>query len=682
MRRLPRALCLAAATMLAAASGVAGALTTASVAPAPAYALGNGLALTPPMGFNNWNTTGCGSSFNEALVKGIADTFVSSGLKAAGYQYVNIDDCWAKSTRDASGNLVPDPVRFPNGIKAVADYVHGKGLKFGLYTSAGTMTCSGSGFPGGLGHETADANLFASWGVDYLKYDNCNNQGVDAQQRYTTMRDALAATGRPIVYSICEWGSNSPWNWGPATGNLWRTTGDISDNWASMIGNAHSNAGHASAAGPGAWNDPDMLEVGNGGMTDAEYRTHFSLWAVMAAPMLIGSDIRNASAATLTILKNTDVIAVDQDSLGKQGNIVSTSGSLYVWSRQLSNGDRAVALTNEGTTTATITTSAAAVGLGGYGSYSLKDLWSKAVTTTTSTISASVPAHATVLYRITPVGAPATPPAGTSYLSNLQWTSATNGWGPVEKDKSNGEQAAGDGHTLTVNGTTYAKGLGVHAASEVQYYLGGQCSTVSASVGVDDEVTAGSVVFQLWRDSTKIADSGTRTGADPPVALSGSLSGGGYLRLVMTDAGNGIDFDHGDWGNAQITCGGGSTAAYEAEASSSTLAGAAVLATCAGCSGGQKVGWIGNGTANYVTLTGVQAATAGSKTLTIYYLVDGTRSFSVSVNGGTPQTVACSGTSWTTAASITITVNLNAGANTIKFGNDTAYAPDLDRIVV
>src|SRR2546430_442931 len=203
------------------------------------------------MGFNNWNSTQCRADFNEAMVKGIADIFVAKGLKAAGYQYVNLDDCWAETKRDASGHLVPSHVRFPHGIKAVADYVHSKGLKLGIYTSAGTHTCNKAGFPGGLGHERQDANLFASWGVDYLKYDNCNNQGVDAVKRYTAMRDALKKTGRPIVYSICEWGKNKPWEWGPGVGNLWRTTGDISDSWSSMISKAHANATHASAAGPG-----------------------------------------------------------------------------------------------------------------------------------------------------------------------------------------------------------------------------------------------------------------------------------------------------------------------------------------------------------------------------------------------------------------------------------------------
>ncbi|MEV6011029.1 NPCBM/NEW2 domain-containing protein [Streptomyces sp. NPDC051976] len=543
----------------------AAAAVTAQIATAgPAAAVDNGLALTPQMGFNNWNSTGCGSQFNEAMVKGIADLFVSSGLKAAGYTYVNMDDCWALPSRDASGNLVADPARFPGGIKNVADYVHSKGLKFGLYSSAGTKTCNSAGFPGGLGHEQQDANLWASWGVDYLKYDNCNNNGVDAQQRYKAMGDALKATGRPILYSICEWGSNQPWNWAPAVGNSWRTTGDISDNWSSMINIAHQNQSLAPYAKPGAWNDPDMLEVGNGGMTDTEYRTHFSLWSQMAAPLLIGSDIRSASAATMTILKNTDVIAVDQDSLGKQGTVVSNSGGLVVMSKPLANGDRAVTLTNENTSARTVSTTAQDIGVGGATSYALKDLWSKATSSTTGAISASVPAHGTVMYRVTP-GSPVPPPTGLDQLSDLSWTSAVSGWGPVERDHSNGEQAAGDGKTLTIGGATYAKGLGVHASSDISYYLGGLCRNLSVDVGVDDEVGGnGSVDFQVYRDGTKVADSGTRTGNDAAAHLSADLTGGGTLRLVVTDAGDGMSYDHADWADAKMSCGNGPSAGTHA----------------------------------------------------------------------------------------------------------------------
>ncbi|MEU4222353.1 RICIN domain-containing protein [Actinoplanes sp. NPDC026623] len=379
------------------------ALAAAGAVPAlqtPAAAVGNGLARTPPMGFNNWNSTQCRAEFNESMIKGIADIFVDRGLKAAGYQYVNLDDCWAQRQRDAQGNLVPDLTRFPNGIKAVADYVHGKGLKFGIYTSAGTATCSTIGFPGGLDHEDQDARLFASWGVDYLKYDNCNNQGRDAVQRYTRMRDALAATGRPIVFAICEWGENQPWRWAPSVGNSWRTTGDIEDNWGSVLNIIRQNSVLAAYPGPGAWNDPDMLEVGNGGMTDTEYRTHFSLWSMMSAPLLIGSDLRKATPATLSILTNSAVIAVDQDPLGRQAYVVRNGGGQWVFSKVLSNGDRAVALFNENATAATIATSAAQAGMNAAGTYALKDLWSGANTTTTGTISATVPPHGTVVYRV------------------------------------------------------------------------------------------------------------------------------------------------------------------------------------------------------------------------------------------------------------------------------------------
>lgn len=491
-------------------SGVAIGVQIASVAAAPeAAALDNGLARTPQMGFNNWNTTGCGPQFDETMVKGIADLFVAQGLKAAGYTYVNLDDCWALPSRDASGNLVADPVRFPHGIKAVADYVHSKGLKFGLYSSAGTKTCANNGFPGGLGHEAQDANLWASWGVDYLKYDNCNNTGVDAQTRYKAMGDALKATGRPILYSICEWGSNQPWNWAPAIGNSWRTTGDINDSWASMIGIAHQNQPRAPYAKPGAWNDPDMLEVGNGGMTDTEYRTHFSLWAQMAAPLLIGSDIRSAGPATMTILKNTDVIAVDQDSLGKQGAVVSSSGGLVVMSRQLAGGDRSVTLTNENASTATVSTTAAAVGLPAASSYRLANLWSKAISSSSGTISASVPAHGTVMYRISVGSGNST---GTTHpLISASSQRCLDAEGAVTEPGTKIE-------IWECNGRPN-QAVTLTAAGELRLYGGSQC------VDAYDNLTAPGTAVQLWNcngganQQWKLNPDGTVTGVQSGLCL-------------------------------------------------------------------------------------------------------------------------------------------------------------------
>ncbi len=681
------ALCAAlAAPAVAAPTGAQPQRTSATAAAQPAggpdLRLPDGLARTPPMGFNNWNSTHCRAEFDHEMVKGIADIFVERGLKDAGYEYVNLDDCWALPERDANGKLVPDPVRFPDGIKAVADYVHAKGLKIGIYTSAGTRTCNPAGFPGALGHEESDAMQFAEWGIDYLKYDNCNNQGVDAVQRYTRMRDALRAasetTGRPIVYSICEWGQNEPWEWAADVGHLWRTTGDISDNWSSMLGIMKQNLPLAEYAGPGHWNDPDMLEVGNGGMTDTEYRTHFSMWSIMAAPLLIGSDLRTADEATFEILGNEEVIAVDQDPLGRQGAVVSADDGRWVVAKEMADGSRAVALFNESAAPQRISTTAEAVGLPAADGYRMRDLWRHEDFNTGGGISATVPGHGTVLYRLWPgagagsyppaaefgagsapyveaggaaevtttfrntgitpaknvtvgfdapagwrveTGSPTTaeqivpggtlttvwrltapadaatgrqefpltagysapsgtavsltsagaayvvasPPAGTTYASDWQWLEAGNGWGPVERDTSVGEQAAGDGGPLTIGGRTYAKGLGVHAVSDIGFYTGERCETFSAEVGLDDETgnggTAqgeasgrGSVAFEVWADGARVAESGVLTGADPARPLSADIGGAESVRLVVTDGGDGVDYDHADWADARFGC--------------------------------------------------------------------------------------------------------------------------------
>ncbi|MEU4744248.1 glycoside hydrolase family 27 protein, partial [Actinosynnema sp. NPDC023658] len=267
-------------------------------------------ATTPPMGWNSWNKFGC--NIDEDLIRQTADAIVASGMKDAGYTYVNIDDCWAAPERDAQGRLQPDPVRFPGGISGLADYVHGKGLKLGIYSSAGTKTCAG--YPASLDHEEVDARTWADWGVDYLKYDNCYNENRPALDRYRAMGEALRKTGRDIVYSLCEWGQNKPWEGlGRQVGaQLWRTTGDISDNWGSMLGILDQQVGLEGFSGPGGWNDPDMLEVGNGGMTDAQYRAHFALWAVLNAPLIAGNDIRSMDDATRRILLNPDLLAVDR----------------------------------------------------------------------------------------------------------------------------------------------------------------------------------------------------------------------------------------------------------------------------------------------------------------------------------------------------------------------------------
>jgi alpha-galactosidase len=370
------------------------------------------LAATPPMGWNSWNKFACNVS--EDLIKQAADAIVSTGMKDAGYQYVVIDDCWQVS-RDKDGNIVPDPQRFPAGIKAVADYVHSKGLKFGIYSDAGTLTCQKR--PGGRGYEYQDARQYAAWGVDYLKYDWCSHSTQDAASSYALMHDALVKSGRPIVFSICEWGSNKPWLWAAESGgNLWRTTGDIQDRWSGQKkwddGTCCSNGvldildqenGLETYAGPGHWNDPDMLEVGNGGMSDVECRSHFSLWAMLAAPLMAGNDLQHMTPAVKEILTNREVIAVDQDPLGRQGHRVRKDGDLEVWARPLQDGSRAVILLNRGQTTSNMSVMWTEIGYPAHLSAAVRDLWQhKDFGQFTAKFTAPVEAHGVVMLTVKP----------------------------------------------------------------------------------------------------------------------------------------------------------------------------------------------------------------------------------------------------------------------------------------
>ncbi len=353
------------------------------------------LAATPPMGWNSWNKFGC--KIDENLIHETADAMVKSGMKAAGYQYINIDDCWMAKTRDAKGNLQPDPTRFEHGIKALADYVHSKGLRLGIYSSAGTATCEN--FPASLDHEIADATIFAAWGVDYLKYDNCNNQKRPFYLRYEAMAKALRASGRPIVFSICEWGENNPGEWGRRVGGqLWRTTGDISDKWSSMLGILDKQVGLEKYAGPGGWNDPDMLEVGNGRMTYDEYVAHFSLWALLNAPLIAGNDLRTMSDSTRTILTNKEVIAVNQDWGGMQGARIRKDSATQVWAKPMRDGSKAVVLLNRGERPATISVTATELGMRAAGSYTVRDLWTRVTTATPDRITAQVPKHGAAMF--------------------------------------------------------------------------------------------------------------------------------------------------------------------------------------------------------------------------------------------------------------------------------------------
>jgi alpha-galactosidase len=315
-----------------------------------------GLALTPPMGWNSWNKFGC--DVNEVLIMQTADAMVESGMKDAGYQYIVIDDCW-HGERDSLGFIHPSPEHFSSGMKALADYIHSKGLKFGIYSDAGWKTCGGR--PGSRGYEYQDALTYAEWGVDYLKYDWCNTEELNAKGAYLTMRNAIYAAGRPIVFSLCEWGNNVPWEWGKEVGHLWRISGDIAPifdgeeghgNWSSwgVLQILDMRKDIRKYAGPDHWNDLDMMEVGNG-MSVVEDRAHFSLWCMMASPLMAGNDLRNMNRETIDILTNKEVIAVNQDSLGIQGFKCFQEGDWEIWAKPLKGGDLALCFLNRGKST-------------------------------------------------------------------------------------------------------------------------------------------------------------------------------------------------------------------------------------------------------------------------------------------------------------------------------------------
>ena len=360
-------------------------------------ALDNGLGRTPQMGWSSWNHFRC--DFNQTLVEKIADAFISLGLDKLGYEYVNVDGCWAKS-RDSNNVIQVDTSKFPDW-QGLINYVHSKGLKFGFYSDAGTLTCQSR--PGSLGYEDIDARTYANWTVDYIKYDNCHSGPTSPQKRYSAMRDALNKTGRPIFYALCEWGIDDPATWAPSVGNSWRTTGDIQNSWDSMISRADLNDKWAKYAGPGGWNDPDMLEIGNGVLTTAESETHFSLWSLMKAPLLIGCDLTNIDNESLRILSNKEVIAINQDKLGVQGYKRKSENDLEVWAGPLEGGCVAVVLLNRGTSVANVTTEWTDIGLDSNQEANVRDLWKmEDVGIHKGLMISVVQSHGVAMYKITP----------------------------------------------------------------------------------------------------------------------------------------------------------------------------------------------------------------------------------------------------------------------------------------
>ncbi len=376
------------------------------------------LALTPPMGWNSWNTFEV--NINEKLVMETADAMVRSGMRDAGYTYLVLDDAWMAKERDPkTGDLVADPKKFPHGMKAVSDYVHSKGLRFGLYNCAGTLTCAG--YPGTRGYEYQDARFYASVGIDYLKFDWCNTNGIQQQEAYTTMSKALKQAGRPILFSLCEWGSSQPWRWAAPVGHIWRTTGDIAAQFEGMKNHGTWSSSSVMKildaqdtlrqyAGPGHFNDPDMLEVGNG-LTESENRAHFSMWCMIAAPLIAGNDIRNMSASTTAILTNKEVIAINQDSLGIQAMKVSSKDSLETWLKPLRNGNWAICFLNRKNTPQPVDldwnmkvmedTIAKRTLNAKTTPYKVRDVWAKKeLGTTKKAFRAIVPPHDVILLRL------------------------------------------------------------------------------------------------------------------------------------------------------------------------------------------------------------------------------------------------------------------------------------------
>ena len=636
----------------------------------------NGLAATPPMGWNDWYSFHC--NVNAQLVEQSAQAMVSSGMAAAGYKYVNIDDCWLAKQRAADGSLQADPTKFPDGIKAVADYVHSLGLKLGIYEDVGTATCAG--YPGSYGHYQQDADTFASWGIDFVKVDWCNVPFGDfpslthqqvAETLYTGYGQALRNSGRAMVFSVCEWDpSLQPWTWAPKIANMWRSNEDYGDSWNLVLRNLDQEAPLAGYAGPGHWNDPDILQVGLGGMSTAEDQAHFSMWAMLSAPLLAGNDLRSMSAATTAILTNRQVIAIDQDPLGAEATRLL--GNADVWVKPLANGDRAVMLLNRGSTPLNISTTAQAAGLPTAGAYGVQDLWAHTTRESAGVIAASVPPDSAMLYRVSPLqsgvgddapvtdlsvtpgvpaaypgsqfhvaqpgqaitvpatftndgrqavtgaslsltgpsgwqvsGTPATagavpgggqlsgtwqvtvppgtpagsytvtatanytwsttnagsvtgqasfvvavPPAGTPYLDQLSWLSATSSFDSVLVDKSY------FGGPLTIHGVVYPHGLWANSIATIYYYLGGNCTRFTADLGLDASVrSTGAVDYQFYADGTKIYDSGVVTNSTPTVHADVNVSGAHVLELYVGEGNGTINYGNADFGSPQLTCG-------------------------------------------------------------------------------------------------------------------------------
>jgi len=539
--------------------------------PDPGIALTQVRFKTPPMGWNSWNTFGCTDT--EAIIKSVADAIASNGMGAAGYEYVTVDDCWVGGRNPTTEQLYSNATTFPDGIQALAAYVHSKGLKFGLYTSGGTNTCAGlahgmrpPSYPpgvgaGSLGHESVDAQTFANWGVDYIKLDYCGG----SLTAFPAMRAGITATGRTMFLSINPYSANTTLTtnfaadgtlYVPVYADMSRISQDISAKFTSVTSIIDTSAADVAWAVPGYFNDMDMLEVGNG-MTEDQDTAHFIMWAIMSSGLNAGNDVRSQSAATQALLTNTGVISVNQDALALQAvsDTVDSSGSLQVWTKPLAtNGTRAVALLNRGATAAPITVNFSNLGLGG--SVQATNLVTGAnLGTVTKGLTETVPATGAVLLKLT-----GTDPAATNGPLALQswvWSAVQSGAVAVKVFPAGSPLPTGASATgaVVVHGASYEDGMTLHAPAQIVYRLNGKCTTFQSDIGLDAAANgAGTVDYQVWADDVELYDSGLVTSSTATKTVRVGVAGRNTLRLVITDGATGVTNDVADWANPTLVC--------------------------------------------------------------------------------------------------------------------------------
>jgi alpha-galactosidase len=511
------------------------------------------LAARPPMGWNGYNAfSECTHELGESKLRANIDALVASGMQSAGYQYVNLDLCW-QLPRSEEGVRVFDRERLPGGIEVLSADLHARGLSLGIW--APMQDCRAE--PGGVGYEMIDAETYGAWGVDYLKYVHCVPDEV-SESAVLAMADALAGVERPILLSLT---TGSFREWMRETAQLWRTGDDVEPTWSSLVRHIDDTVPLAAYARPGAFNDPDMLEVGNGTLSVSEMRAHFSVWSILSAPLLAGNDLSTMTDEVRDILTNRDVIALNQDPLGLQAALIRREGDVEILAKPLAEcGARGVVLWNRGETNGNVSVSFEELWLEREAA-TVQDLWSDELLASASNgFAVTVPGHDAVALRVTGVEPPL--PRGRVYVSDLRWTYATNGFGPVELDTTNGEAAALDGQPIRLRGAAYEKGLGVHGPSLIRYRLGRACSRFSADVGIDDDQAGmGSAQVEVWADGEQLFQSGVLTGASPARAVNLDVRDKRELRLFVGVGGDTFALDHVVWAGARLECSGPSTGA-------------------------------------------------------------------------------------------------------------------------